>query len=102
MMYDFLLRSGIFFYSIPWQFLLVLLGVFIARMLKSSQGRWLWLGAEILTLMVCEIIPKTDLMLTLACYFFYVLALDLLIGHGIVGMIRGFRWLVNWINQENA
>ena len=102
MMFDFLLRSGIFFYSIPWQFLLVLLGVFIARMLKSSQGRWLWLGAEILTLIVCEIIPKADIMPTLTSYFFYVLALDLLIGHGIVGMIRGFRWLVNWINQENA
>jgi len=101
-MLDFLFRSGIFFYTIPWQLLLVLLGVFIVKLLKTTRGRWIWLGVEVLTLIVCEIIPKADIMPTLTSYFFYVLALDLLIGHGIVGMIRGFRWLVNWINQENA
>lgn len=101
-MFDFLFRSGIFFYTIPWQLLLVLLGVFISRMLKTSRGRWLWLGAEVLTLIICELITKAEIMQTLACYFFYILALDLLIGHGIVGMIRGFRWLVGWLNKENA
>ena len=101
-MLDFLFRSGIFFHTIPWQILLVLLGVFVAGMLKTSRGRWLWLGVEILTLILCEIIAKTDIMLTLASYFFYILAFDLLIGHGIVGIIRGFRWLVDWINNENA
>lgn len=101
-MFDFLFLSGIFFYTIPWQLLLVLLGVFIAGMLKTSRGRWIWLGVEVLTLIGCEIIPKADIMPTLTSYFFYVLALDLLIGHGIVGMIRGFRRLVDWLNKENA
>ena len=101
-MFDFLFRSGIFFYTIPWQLLLVLLGVFIARMIKTSRGRWIWLGVEVLTLIGCEFIPKTEIMPTLACCFFYVLAFDLLIGHGIMGMIRGFRWLVDWINNETA
>ena len=101
-MFDFLLRSGIFFYTIPWQLLLILLGIFIVKLLKTSRGRRLWLGVEIITLIVCEIIPKADIMLTLTSYFFYVLAFDLLIGHGIVGMIRGFRWLVDWLNKENA
>ena len=102
MMLEFLFRSGIFFYTIPWQILLVLLGVFIARLLKTARGRWIWLGVEVLTLILCEIITKADLMLTLAIYFFYVLAFDLLIGHGIIGMIRGFRRLVDWLNKENA
>ena len=101
-MLDFLFRSGIFFYTIPWQLLLVLLGVFIARLLKTAQGRWIWLGVEVLALVLCEITAKADFMQTLASYFFYVLTLDLLIGHGIVGMIRGFRWLVDWLNKENA
>lgn len=101
-MLEFLFRSGIFFYTIPWQLLLVLLGIFIARLLKTSRGRWLWLGVEILTLIVCEIIPKTEIMPTLASYFFYILAFDLLIGQGIVGMIRIFRRLVDWLNKENA
>ena len=101
-MLDFLFRSGIFFYTTPWQLLLVLLGVFIVRLLKTSRSRWLWLGVEILTLVVCEIITKADIMLTLASYFFYILAFDLLIGHGIVGMIRGFRWFVDWLNKENS
>ena len=101
-MFDFLFRSGIFFYTIPWQLLLVLLGVFIAQLLKTSQGRWLWLGVEILTLIVCEFIPKAEIMPTLASYFFYILAFDLLIGYGIVGIIRIFRRLVDWLNKENA
>ena len=101
-MFDFLLRSGIFFYTIPWQLLLVLLGVFIAHLLKTARGRWIWLGVEILTLIVCELTAKAEIIPTLASYFFYVLTLDLLIGHGIVGMIRGFRWLVDWLNKENA
>lgn len=99
-MFDFLLRSGIIFYTIPWQILLVLLGVFIVRLLKTSRERWVWLGVEVLTLISCEIIAKTDIMQTLVSYFFYILALDLLIGHGIVGVIRGFRWLVDWINKH--
>lgn len=57
---------------------------------------------EILTLTVCALTAKTEIVPTLASYFFYILALDLLMGHGIVGMIRGFRWLVNWINKKNA
>ena len=101
-MLDFLFRSGIFFYTIPWQLFLVLLGVFIARLLKTPRGRWLWLGVEILTLIICELTAKTEIVPTLAGYFFYLLALDLLMGHGIVGMIHGFRLLVNWINKENA
>ena len=101
-MFDFLLRSGVFFYTIPWQLLLVLLGAFIACLLKTSRGRWIWLGVEILTLIVCELTTKTDIMPALACYFFYFLALDLLIGHGIVGLIRGIRLLVDWLNKENA
>ncbi len=101
-MFDFLFRSGVFFYTIPRQLLLVLLGVFIAGMLKTSRGRWIWLGVEVLTLIGCEFIPKTEIMPTLACCFFYVLAFDLLIGHGIVGIIRIFRWLVDWINNETA
>lgn len=102
MMLDFLFRSGIFFYTIPWQLLLVLLGVFIARLLKTTRGRWIWLGVEILTLIVCELTAKAEIIPTLISYFFYVLALDLLIGHGIVGMIRSFRRLVDWLNKENA
>ena len=51
-MLDFLFRSGIFFYTIPWQLFLVLLGVFMARLLKTPRGRWLWLGVEILTLII--------------------------------------------------
>ena len=101
-MLDFLFRSGIFFYTIPWQLLLVLLGIFIARLIKTSRGRLIWFGTEVFTLIVCEIIPKADIMPTLTSYFFYVLALDLLIGHGIVGMIRIFRRLVDWLNKENA
>ena len=101
-MLDFLFRSGIFFYTIPWQLLLVLLGAFIACLLKMPRGRWIWLGVELLTLIFCEITAKAEIMQTLASYFFYILALDLLIGHGIVGMIRGFRWLVEWINKENS
>ena len=101
-MFDFLFRPGIFFYTIPWQLLLVLLGVFIARLIKTSLGRWIWLGVEVLALTGCEFIPKADIMLTLTSYFFYVLAFDLLIGNGIVGIIRGFRWLVDWINNETA
>lgn len=102
MMLDFLFRSGIFFYTIPWQLLLVLLGVFIVKLLKTSRGQWLWLGVEILTLIVCEFTVKAEIIPTLISYFFYVLAFDLLIGHGIVGMIRGFRRLVDWVNKENA
>ena len=101
-MLDFLFSSGIFFYTIPWQLLLVLLGIFIVKLLKTSRGRWIWLGVELLTLIFCEITAKAEIMQTLASYFFYILALDLLIGHGIVGMIRGFRWLVEWINKENS
>ena len=99
-MLDFLFRSGIFFYTIPWQILLVLLGVFIARMLKTARGRWIWLGVEVLTLILCELTTKADIIPALASYFFYILALDLLIGHGIVGMIRGFRRLVDWLNKN--
>lgn len=40
-MLDFLFRSGIFFYTFPWQLLLVLLGVFIACLLKTPRGRWI-------------------------------------------------------------
>ena len=101
-MLDFLFRSGIFFYTIPWQLLLVLLGVFIVCLLKTPRGRWIWLGVEILTLIVCELTAKTEIVPALAGYFFYLLALDLLMGHGIVGMIRGFRLLVDLLNQENA
>lgn len=101
-MLDFLFRSGIFFYTIPWQLLLVLLGVFIARLLKTPRGQWLWLGVEFLTLIVCELAAKTEIVPALASYFFYLLALDLLMGHGIVGMIRGFRLLVDWLNSENT
>lgn len=101
-MFEFLLRSGIFFYTIPCQILLVLLGVFIARLLKTSRGQWLWLGVEVLTLIVCEITTKSDIMQTLVCYFFYILAFDLLIGHSIIGITKGFRWLVDWISKENS
>ena len=103
-MLEFLFRSGIFFYTIPWQFLLVLLGAFIVTLLKTSRGRWIWLGMEVLTLIFCEIITyaNQDIVSVLAAYFFYILAFDLQIGHGIVGMICGFRWLVEWINKENS
>ena len=98
-MLDFLFRSGIFFYTIPWQLLLILLGVFIACLLKTLRGRWVWLGVEILTLILCELTSKADFMPTIVSYIFYILALDLLIGHGIVGMIRGFRRFVDWLNK---
>ena len=100
-MLDFLFRSGIFFYTIPWQLLLVLLGVFIACLLKTPRGRWIWLGVEILTLIVCEFSSKAEILPTLASYFFYLLALDLLVGHGIVGMIRIFRRFVDWSNKDS-
>lgn len=103
-MLDFLFRSGIFFYTIPWQIFLILLGVFIARMLKTTRGRWIWLGVEVLTLILCEIVTyaNQDIVSVLAAYFFYILAFDLLIGHGIMGIIRGFRWLVDWLNKEKT
>lgn len=99
-MLQYLFRSGIFFYTIPWQLLLILLGIFIATLLKTSRGRWIWLGVEVLTLILCELTAKTDIIPTLASYFFFLLAFDLLIGHGIMGIICGFRWLVDWINTS--
>lgn len=103
-MLDFLLRSGIFFYTIPWQIFLVLLGVFIVILLRTARGRWLWLGVEVLALILCEIITyaNQDIVSVFAAYFFYILAFDLLMGHGIIGIINAFRHLVDWLNKENS
>lgn len=101
-MFDFLFRSGFYFIFFPGHLTLIVLGIFITYLLKTSRGQWIWLAVEILTLIICELITKAEIMQTLACYAFYILAFDLLIGHGIVGIIRGFRWLVDWLNKENA
>ena len=101
-MLDFLLRSGILFYAIPWQLLLVLLGIFIVHLLKTPRGRWIWLGVEILTLIVCELTAKAEITSTLASYFFFILALDLLIGHGIMGIVHLFRRFVHWLSKDEA
>lgn len=104
MMFDFLFRSGIFFTFFPGHLTLIVLGILIACLLKTARGRWIWLAAEVLTLITCEIITDAnqDIVPILGAYFFYILAFNLLIGHGIVGIIRGFRRLVDRLNKENA